>query len=109
MVLQNYVILQQGVPARLHFVNHTIEKRIITDPSTMLSKSINSLVFDVDRLNGQAVISKFSTISEKLAGQFAAYLSDKSYVNYEFMITQRGVGFQTAYTVATIPYTQPGK
>ena len=103
MVLQNYVILQPGVPARMHFADHSIDARIITDPVTMKPKSVNSLVFDVDRLNGQSVVSKFSTISEKLANQFAAYLADKSYTKYEFIITLRGTGFQSAYTVQAVP------
>ena len=103
MVLQNYVMLQQGVPARLHFSDHNIQVRTITDPTTRMAKNVNTLVFNVDRLNGAPVESLFSTVSEKLAGQFAAYLSDKSYKNYEFLITQIGTCFQTAYTVQSIP------
>ncbi len=103
MVLQNYVMLQQGVPARLHFYDHLIESRTITDPSTRQPAARNVLVFEVDQLNGNPVNSKFSTMAEKLAGQFAAYLPDKSYRNYDFIITMRGTGFQTAYTVQAVP------
>jgi hypothetical protein len=108
MVLQNYVMLQQGVPARLHFYDHAVEVRTITDPGTGRPANRNVLVFEVDNLNGNPVSSKFSTMSEKLAGQFAAYLPDKGYRTYDFIITMRGSGFQTAYTVQAIPRS-PGK
>jgi hypothetical protein len=103
MVLQNYVILQQGIPARMHFYDHIIEARTITDPLTRQPQNRNVLVFEVDQLNGQPVSSKYSTMSEKLAGQFGAYLPDKTYRNYDFMITQRGFRFETSYTVTAIP------
>jgi hypothetical protein len=105
MVLQNYVILQAGAPARMHFYDHIIEVRTITDALTRQPQNRNVLVMEVDQLNGQPVSSKFSTMSEKLAGQFAAYLPDKTYRNYDFMITQRGKDFQTTYTVTAIPRT----
>ena len=103
MVLQNHVILQNETPARLHFTDHHIERRTITDSNTGLPSMRNVLVFDVDRLNGQSVGAIFSTMAEKLALQFQPYLSDKSYSRYEVIITQNGEGFQRKWTVQFIP------
>lgn len=103
MVLQNIVTLTQSVPARMHFTDHAIENRTITDPVTLRPSPRQVLVFEVDRLNGQVVTAKFSTMAATLADQFAAYLPDKLYRGYEFLITVRGTGFQTKYTVEKIP------
>jgi hypothetical protein len=99
MVLQNYVILETGRPARLHFRDHHIEPRTITDPLTRQPGSRNVLVFEVDELNGAPVAARYSTMSEKHAGQFAPYLPDKSYQLYNFTITAIGEGFMRHYTV----------
>jgi hypothetical protein len=103
MVLQNYLILQTGVPTRVHFIDHSIDTRTITDNITQRPKAVNALVFDLDRVDGVAKTGKFSTLSDKLANQFASYLKDHSYTKYEFIITQRGSGFMSSYTVQAIP------
>jgi len=103
MVLQNHVILVNDVPARLHFTDHHIESRTITEPVTLQAAIRNTLVFNVDRLNGAPVQAVFSTMAEKLAGQFQPYLGDKSYRSYEVVITQRGDGYQRRWTVQFIP------
>ena len=103
-VLQNYVILESGIPTRLHFTDHHIERRNITDPVTGQPTSRNTLVFEVDRMDGAPVMSKFSTMAEKLAGKLEPYLADKSYTKFEFTITMTGEGFRTVYTVAVTPY-----
>lgn len=105
MVLQNHVILQNGIPARMHFTDHHIEKRTITDPNTGLPSIRNVLVFDVDRLNGSSVGALFSTMAEKLALQFQPYLGDKSYKSYEIIITQNGEGFTRKWMVQFVPFT----
>jgi len=61
MVLQNYVILQEGIPARLHFFDHAIEKITITDQMTGEPAIRRRLVFEVDKLNHEPVASKYST------------------------------------------------
>ena len=103
MVLQNYVELQEGVPARLHFRDHMIIAKTITDPITGGPGVRNALVFDVDRLNGVEIMSKFSTMAEKLANQFEPFLKDKSYTKYDFIITYQGSGFRRSFTVQPIP------
>ena len=103
MVLENYVILQTGIPATMHFYDHVIERRDITDTTTGAPTSRNALIFEVDELNGRKVTSKLSTLSEKLAGEFEPYLGDKSYRNYDVVITKQGTGFRTRYSVAFLP------
>ena len=105
MVLQNTIILQDGKPSRLHFVDHHIENRTITEELTGQGVRRNTLVMNVDRLDGAAVEAVLTTMAEGLAGQFEPYLKDKSYKNYEIIITQRGAGFQRKWSVQFIPLT----
>ena len=102
-VLENYVLLETGIPTRLHFTDHTIQRRTITDPLTGQPGSRNVLVFDVDRMDGRSVVAKYSMMSEKHAMQFEPYLKDKRYRDYEFTITRTGEGFRTVYSVAVVP------
>jgi len=102
-VLVNHVILENGVPARMHFTDHAITARTITEANTQRGKIVNTLEFTVDRLDGLPVHATFSTIAEKLAGQFEPYLKDKGYRNYEVIITQSGEGFQRRWSVQFIP------
>ena len=105
MVLQNYVVLQNDVPARVHFTDHRIEDRTITSPDTLRPTIKRTLIFEVDRLNGLPVQAILSTMAEKLASQFLPYLDKKLYTSYEFVITQRGDGFLRKWTVQAIPAT----
>ena len=102
-VLENYVILESGIPTRLHFTDHRIERRTITDPVTGQPGSRNTLVFEVDRMDGRAVSAKYSTMAEKHAVQFEPYLKDKSYTRYEFTIVRTGEGFLTSYSLTPTP------
>ena len=102
-VLQNYVELDEGVPARLHFRDHNLVRKTITDPVTLQPASRNTLVMEVDTLDGRPVESKFSVMAEKLASQIEPYLADKSYVNHDFTITTIGSGFRRNWTVLVTP------
>ena len=103
MVLENYVMLETGVPARVHFTDHVIQARTVTDPITGGPTTRNVLVFDVDELNGRKVAAKYSIMAEKHAGQFSAYLADKSYRDYDVVITRSGEGFRTSWSVQFLP------
>lgn len=102
-VLQNTIILEDGIPARLHFTDHHIESRTITEALTGRPVPRNTLVLDVDRLDGAPVQAILTTMAEGLAGQLEPYLKDKSYRTYEIIITQRGFGFTRKWTVQFIP------
>ena len=105
MVLQNTIILQEGVPARLHFTDHRIESRTITEPTTGRPAIRQVLALSVDTMDGRPVSAEFSTMAEKLAGQFEPYLKDKSYRGYDFTITQFGDGFTRSWSVKATPRT----
>ncbi|MCK9598664.1 MAG: hypothetical protein M0R06_06460, partial [Sphaerochaeta sp.] len=98
MVLQNYVILEEGIPAKLHFFDHHIESRTITDPATGQPGIRKVLVFEVDYLNDKPVVGRYSTMSEKHALDFSPYLPTKDYKYFDFIITMRGEGFRRSYT-----------
>jgi hypothetical protein len=102
-VLENYVMLENNVPTRLHFTDHHIESRTITDPVTGEPAKRKVLVFEVDRMDGRAVEAKYSTMSEKHAAQFEPYLGEKSYRNFTFTIVRSGEGFRTSYSITPTP------
>ncbi len=107
MPLGNYVILQDGVPERVHLVAHTLELRDVTDSRTLLPTKKNVAIFNVDRLNGQPVTAQLSVMAEGLYAKLEAYLPGQLYRGYEFIITKRGTGFTTRFSVEAIPlYTK---
>ena len=103
MVLENYVKLAEGVPCRLHFTDHAIIKKTITDPLTHRAKEVSALEFVVDRRDGKVVSMSYSTVSEKHAEDFARYLADKSYRLFDFVITVYGRGYLSVYSVEPKP------
>ena len=105
MPLGNIVILEAGTPERMHFVDHIVVDRDITDPLTGRPGTRKVLEFSVDRLNGLPASAKFSTMSESLYGMFEPFLVGKLYRGYEFIVQKRGSGYQTKYTVDKLPYT----
>ena len=102
MVLMNYVALSPGVPTRLHFTDDYKIERTIADRETGKPKTIKSLVFWVDELNGEDAARTFSILSEKLAAHFEPFLQDKLYTSYDFIITQMGDGFLKDWNVQPI-------
>ncbi len=102
-VLQNTVLLENDKPARLHFTDHLIEPRTVTERATGRPIIRETLVMNVDRLDGHAVAAVLTTMASGLADQFEPYLKDKSYRNYEIIITQHGDGFLRKWTVQFIP------
>ncbi len=103
MVLENYVKLVQGVPCRLHFADHAIVRRAITDPDSHRAKEVNALEFVVDREDGKVVSKSYSILSEKHAEDFRRYLADKSYRHFDFSITVYGKGYLAVYSVEPKP------
>ena len=108
MPLGNWVILESGTPERMHFSNFVKEVRDITDPHTLQVTKRNVGVFDVDRLNGQPVVAKFSVMAEKLYAKLEPYLKDNQYRGYDFIITKTGEGYLTSFSVQVIPLIPKG-
>ena len=104
MVLRNYIDLQQGIPARMHFTSAIKTTREILDPKTHILKTITVLVMSVDRLNGQPVNSTLSITAEKLAALLSPDLEGDRYRGYEYIITKVGETFQTRYSLDKIPF-----
>ena len=102
-VLVNYVILSTGVPAVMHFYDHSIMTKTITDPHTLKPATRQTLEMEVDELDGKTVAAKFSIMAEKLAAVFGPYLPDKSYAQKNFTITKTGQSFLTSWNVIATP------
>ena len=102
MVLQNYVILQPGTPARMHFRDHDLAAQTITDPVTRKSKEINTLRFAVDELDGKPVHATYSITSEKHANDFAPFLAQRKYLQYDFIVLVTGAGWSREFSVRTV-------
>ncbi len=88
MSLGNWVVLKPGVEVKLHFKEHRITPRAIKDPFWKVDRMVNSLLFLVDREDGQPVDKMFSVISDRLAQEFEPYLVDGSYKLYEWTIVK---------------------
>lgn len=93
MVLDNWVKLPVGKTVCMHFREYTIVSRPITDPYFKTPRTVSSLVFLVDRVDGEAVDKTFSVVSEKLADEFEPYLEDGSFRAYEWCLVKDGEGF----------------
>jgi len=103
-MLRNYVILEEGKPTKMHFIDHALQEREITDPLTGQPKTVKALVFTVDRLGGASVVAYYSTLSDKHFRDFEPFLEGKRYRNFWFTITMVGKGFARSYTVKREPY-----
>lgn len=103
MVLQNFIVLEEGKPTVMHFEDHEIQVRAVRDPLTGRAKNLNVLVFRVDELDGQAVSSEWSITSERAATNFKAFLDDKSYRERLWTITARGIGFAREFEIISTP------
>ena len=105
MVLQNFVTLQDGVPAVMHFTDVALVDKVIVDPQTLREKSITVQEWTVDTLNGQKVNAIYSVTSEKLALQLVPWSRNENYKDVFIIITRTGQGFRTEYEVRTAPRT----
>jgi hypothetical protein len=103
MVLQSYVEIKPGVPARMHFVDHWVESITATDPLVGRPLPKKRLRFAVDELNGQPAQTYYSTMSQKHAADFEPFLINKKYRDYDFIVTLQGSGWQTEYSVQPVP------
>lgn len=101
-LLMNYIQLAPGMPTRMHFTDDYYIERVIADRETGKTKRVSSRVFWVDELNGEDCARTFSILSQKLSAHFEAFLKDKEYIRYDFIITEIGQGFQKDWNVQPI-------
>lgn len=102
-MLMNYVDLEKDVPTRMHFTDHYLVEREVWDKDLNRFKTIKSLVFWVDEVNGEPTAKTFSVISETLATMLRPSLPEHAYINYDYLITKHGEDFATRYEVQKIP------
>lgn len=98
-MLRNFIVLEDGVSARMHFAAYTLVEKTITDPITRFPKTVRVLELLVDRLNGQVVSVPFSVTAEKLAAQLQPWIENRRLSEVDFLITARGSGFGRSYSV----------
>lgn len=77
----------------LHFREYRLASRVITDPYFKTARSVESLVFLVDRRDGIPVDKTFSVVSDRLAQEFEPYLADGSFRDYVWRIVKDAGGF----------------
>jgi len=97
--LENWVKLPPGKVVCMHFKEHRVTPREITDPFFGTKRTVTSLLFLVDRVDGAPVDMTFSVVSEKLASEFEPYLADGSYRDYVWCLVKDEAGW-TAPRVA---------
>jgi hypothetical protein len=90
--ISNFVVLVPGVRVKLHFKDHQILVRSITDPIRKVPVTRESLMFYVDKIDGAAADKVYSILSQKHAAEFAGYLPEKRYVRYDFTIVKDAPG-----------------
>ena len=93
MTLENWVKLPIGKVVCMHFKEYRVTPRQITDPYFKTPRTVTSLLFLVDQVDGKAVDMTFSVVSEKLADEFRPYLEDGSYRNYTWCLVKDAAGF----------------
>jgi hypothetical protein len=101
--ISNFVMLAPGIEVRLHFVDHRITPRMVRDPIRDVMVSRESLVMYVDEVNGQPVDKMYSILSQKHAAEFAGYLTNKSYLQYNFVVIKDSAGTVPPRIVSVTP------
>ena len=77
----------------MHFREYRVTSREIEDPYFKIQRMVSSLLFLVDRVDGEPVDKTFSVVSERLAAEFEPYLGDGSYRDYEWCLVKEGGEF----------------
>jgi len=101
--ISNFVVLRPGVPVTLHFSDHRVVSRPITDPVRGVTVTRESLMFYVDEMDGRAVDMVYSILSQKHAAEFAGYLPEKRYIRYRFTVLKEAAGFVPPKIVRVTP------
>lgn len=92
MAVENWVVLEPGVPVRLHFKDHRVVDRQITDPTFKTARTVKGLMFLVDQVDGRPVDLTFSVLSQKLYSDFMGDLPGKAYTRYVYTVVKDAPG-----------------
>jgi len=95
--------LTPGVPVKMHFKDHRIMPRTITDPIRQVPAERESLVFYVDKEGDKVVDKMYSILSQKHAAEFAGYLPGKRYESYDFTVIKDAAGTVPPRIVSVTP------
>lgn len=106
-MLVNFVALEDGVPTRMHFTDSYFVRRRIRDRDSGGFKEVESLVFQVDRVDGLPAFKTFSVLSSKLANSLQPFLNDFRFLEYDFIITMEGEGMTREFRVQPIRLPPP--
>jgi hypothetical protein len=101
--IQNFIVLRPGVQVRLHFTDHRVVKRSILDPIRGVQVERESLLFYVDKMDGNVVDLTYSILSQRHAAEFAGYLEGKRYTGYEFLIVKDAAGTVPPRIISVTP------
>ena len=93
MTLENWVKLPPGKVVCMRFREYRVTSRQIEDPLFKVQRTVKSLVFLVDRVDGEPVDKTYSVVSEKLASEFEPYLEDGSFRDYIWCLVKDAAGF----------------
>jgi len=102
-MLMNYIPLVTDTPARMHFTDHYYVEREIWDKDLGKMKWVRSLVMWCDELDRAPVARSLSVLAKRLAALFEPYLAENRYREFDFVVTKRGEGFATNYSLEAIP------
>ena len=91
-VAENWVILEPGVPKRIHMIDHIVEPREITDKYFGRPRTVTTWLFLVDREDGRPVDKTFSVLSGRLKAELSGYIPEKRYTRYEFTFIKDAPG-----------------
>lgn len=102
-LLENFITFQDGVPRRFHATDHAIVEREIIDPLLGIPKRVRSLMLFFDEVDGERRPASLSILSDDLANQLAPLLPERAYRTATLVITKRGFGFLTKYSLERLP------
>lgn len=105
-MLMNYIELVRDVPVRMHLSDRYDITREVHDKLLNRVKSVNSLTFWVDELDGQPASRSFSVLSDRLRGKLEPYLAGNRFREFDLVITKRGEGFAVDWSVEAVPRNQ---
>lgn len=86
MELEDYIVLEKGVPVRLVFDAYGWYEKEIVDPDLKVVRVVEQLKFHVIWKNGEQADTIYSAIAGGIKNELRPYLDRDRYKDYEFTI-----------------------